>query len=58
MLFADDANLYIKGPDPSELVITANYEMFNLYYFSYWNINLVIQTRMIIEHQQQLNPLS
>ena len=33
MLFADDANLYIKGPDPSELVITANYEMFNLYYW-------------------------
>ena len=31
ILFADDANIYIQGPDPSELIIIANSELFNLY---------------------------
>ena len=31
ILFADDANLYIKGDDPSNLILTANVESFKLY---------------------------
>lgn len=31
ILFADDANLYLKGDDPSNLILTANIELFKLY---------------------------
>lgn len=31
ILFADDANLYLEGEDPSNLVLTANIELFKLY---------------------------
>ena len=31
ILFADDANFYLKGPDPHQLILTANIELYNLY---------------------------
>ena len=31
ILFADDANLYLQGPDPNTLIVTANNELYNLY---------------------------
>ena len=31
ILFADDANMYLKGKDPQQLIITANSELFKLY---------------------------
>ena len=31
ILFADDANLYVGGPDPKILITTANNELYHLY---------------------------
>ena len=31
ILFADDANLYLHGPDPHQLILTANVELYYLY---------------------------
>ena len=31
ILFADDANLYVQGPDPIHLIVTANTELYHLY---------------------------
>ena len=37
ILFADDADLSIAGDDPNELIITANIELYNFYYWCLCN---------------------
>ena len=57
ILFADDANLSLAGYNPQELIITANIELFNFYYWCLCNrLNInTVKTYFILFSNVQYN---